>query len=100
VVPTNIATADSVLQRVRIAYPLKHSAQLVTTKEGGRCENPSFKPNDTGNNLAYLCMLHYGLESDQLSLRVYNPTSGVKNETNRTPFMISSYIWAPEEGLN
>jgi hypothetical protein len=35
VVPTNIATADSVLQRVRIAYPLKHSAQLVTTKEGG-----------------------------------------------------------------
>ena len=71
----------------------------LTTEEKGRCQSPAFKPNDADNNLAYLCMLHYGLESDQLSLRVYNPTSGVKSETNKTPFMISSYIWAPETGL-
>ena len=70
----------------------------LSKDEGGRCQSPSFKPNDPENNLAYLCMLHYGLESDQLSLRVYNPTSGVKNETNPTPFMISSYIWSPEDG--
>ena len=41
-------------------------------------------------------MLHYGLESDQLSLRVYTPSTGeIKNETNPTTWMISSYIWDP-----
>ena len=47
-----------------------------------------FKPGDN-DALAYLCMLHYGLESDQLSLRVYTPSTGeIKNETNPTTWMI------------
>ena len=69
--------------------------KLLTEEEGGRCQNPIFKPGDN-DALAYLCMLHYGLESDQLSLRVYTPSTGeIKNETNPTTWMISSYIWDP-----
>ena len=67
----------------------------LTASEGGRCQSPIFNPNNN-DQLAYLCMLHYGLESDQLSLRIYSPSDGqVLNETNKTPFMISSYIWDP-----
>ena len=74
----------------------------LSVNEEGRCQNPIFKP---GNNdkLAYLCMLHYGLESDQLSLRVYTPSSEeVEIETNPTKWMIGSYIWDPinTEGYN
>ena len=67
----------------------------LTAAEGGRCQNPIFNPNNS-EQLAYLCMIHYGLESDQLSLRIYNTaTEQVLNETNKTPFMISSYVWDP-----
>ena len=77
----------------------KNTKTELTAEEKGRCQNPTFKPNDSENKLAYLCMLHYGLESDQLSLRVYTPgTADLKKETNPTTFMISSYIWDPKDG--
>ena len=67
----------------------------LTIDEGGRCQNPIFHPTNS-DKLAYLCMLHYGLESDQLSLRIYTiSTKETLNETNVTPWMISSYIWNP-----
>ena len=67
----------------------------LTANEGGRCQNPMFNPKDD-DQLAYLCMIHYGLESDQLSLRLYKPSDKtVQEEKNVTPFMISSYIWDP-----
>ena len=70
---------------------------LITENEAGRCQNPLFKPNDQSNRLAYLCMEHYGLESDQLSLRLYNPSDGSKeSENNKTPQMINSFIWDPQ----
>ncbi len=72
--------------------------KILTEKENGRCQNPSFKPGDK-DKLAYLCMEHYGLESDQLSLRVYTPSTGnIDEEKNKSLFMISSYVWSPEEG--
>ena len=71
--------------------------KLITDKENGRCQNPVFKPNDSENKLAYLCMLHYGLESDQLSLRIYTPSTGnIEMETNPTTQMINSFIWDPQ----
>ena len=70
---------------------------LITGDEKGRCQNPLFKPNDTSNKLAYLCMAHYGLESDQLSLRIYNPSTGnIESEYNKTPQMINSFVWDPQ----
>ena len=67
----------------------------LSQNENGRCQNPIFHPTNS-DKLAYLCMQHYGLESDQLSLRVYTVSSGeLLKETNETPFMISSYIWDP-----
>ena len=67
----------------------------ITSDEKGRCQNPIFKPNDdTENKLAYLCMLNYGLESDRLSLRIYNPsTSQYESENNEITITINSYIW-------
>ena len=73
----------------------KQTIEELTKEEGGRCQNPSFHPTNS-DKLAYLCMLNYGLESDQMSLRVYTPsTKELLNETNATPWMISSYIWDP-----
>ena len=70
---------------------------LITQNERGRCQNPLFKPNDAFNRLAYLCMENYGLESDQLSLRIYTPSTGAKeSENNKTPQMINSFIWDPQ----
>ena len=67
----------------------------ITEKEKGRCQNPIFHPNDN-DKLAYICMQTYGLESDQLSLRIYTVSTGnVEEEKNKTPWMISSFIWDP-----
>ena len=69
----------------------------ITDNENGRCQNPVFKPGDSENKLAYLCMLHYGLESDLLSLRIYTPGTGERDsENNDTPHMINSFIWDPQ----
>ena len=70
---------------------------LITQEEQGRCQNPVFKPQNSENKLAYLCMAHYGLESDLLSLRIYNPsTKEVENsENNDTPQMTNSFMWDP-----
>ena len=68
--------------------------KLITANEKGRCQNPEFKPNDSLNRLAYLCMANYGLESDQLSLRIYTPsTENIESEFNPTKWMINSFIW-------
>ena len=68
--------------------------KLITANEKGRCQNPEFKPNDSLNRLAYLCMANYGLESDQLSLRIYTPsTENIESEYNPTKWMINSFIW-------
>ena len=75
--------------------------KLITDKENGRCQNPAFKPNDSENKLSYLYMLHYGLESDQLSLRIYTPsTENIEIETNPTKQMINSFIWDLFEEYN
>ena len=71
-----------------------NSKKLITGNENGRCQNPEFKPNDSLNRLAYLCMAHYGLESDQLSLRIYTPsTEAIESENNPTKWMINSFTW-------
>ena len=42
-------------------------------------------------------MLHYGLESDQLSLIIYTPsTEAIEAENNPTKQMINSFIWDPQ----
>ena len=68
---------------------------LITENEKGRCQNPIFKPDNSENKLAFLCMNNYGLESDQLRVRIYNPTTGdYLSENNDVKEMISSFIWA------
>ena len=70
---------------------------IITDNEEGRCQNPVFKPGDSNNRLAYLCMAHYGLESDLLSLRIYSPTTGnKKEERNDTPHMNNAFMWDPQ----
>ena len=42
-------------------------------------------------------MLNYGLESVQLNLRIYTPsTENIEKETNPTKQMISSFVWDPQ----
>ena len=79
-------------------YDLNGSGlKLLTENEQGRCQNPVFKPNDPENKLAYICMANYGLESDQLSLRIYTPSSGTtESEYNKIKPMLNSFIWDPQ----
>ena len=75
----------------------KKEKKLITETEKGRCQSPLFKPADTENKLAYMCMAHYGLESDQLSMRVYTPSTGtVEEESNEIMPMLSGFIWDPK----
>ena len=72
----------------------KGTRTRITDDEKGRCQNPVFKPGDANNRLAYLCMAHYGLESDLLSLRVYTPATGrIEEERNDTPHMNNAFMW-------
>ena len=79
-------------------YDLNGSGlKLLTENEKGRCQNPVFKPNDSENKLAYICMANYGLESDQLSLRIYTPSSGTtESEYNKIKPTLNSFIWDPQ----
>ena len=80
-------------------YDLNNKVKTAITEntENGRCQNPIFKPNDSENKLAYLCMLNYGLESDQLSMRIYTPsTEIIERDTTKTTQMINSFIWDPQ----
>ena len=75
----------------------KGTRTRITDNEKGRCQNPIFKPGDANNRLAYLCMEHYGLESDLLSLRVYTPATGtIEEERNDTPHMNNAFMWDPQ----
>ena len=75
----------------------KGTRTRITDNEKGRCQNPVFKPGDANNRLAYLCMAHYGLESDLLSLRVYTPATGtIEEERNDTPHMNNAFMWDPQ----
>ena len=57
-------------------YDLRtNQKKLLTESEEGRCLNPIFKPNDSENKLTFMCMVYYGLESDQLSMIVYTLSS-------------------------
>ena len=69
----------------------------ITDEEKGRCQNPVFKPDDDENKLAYMCMAHYGLESDQLSMRIYTPsTEVIEREDNKIIPMLNNFIWDPQ----
>ena len=76
-------------------YDLRtNQRKLLTESEEGRCQNPVFKPNDSENKLAYMCMAHYGLESDQLSMRVYTPSSELlEKEYNKIMSMLNLFVW-------
>ena len=76
-------------------YDLRtNQRKLLTESEEGRCQNPVFKPNDSENKLAYMCMAHYGLESDQLSMRVYTPSSELlEKEYNKIMPMLNLFVW-------
>ena len=68
--------------------------KLITEEEKGRCQNPVFKPDDTENKLAYMCMANYGLETDQLSMRIYTPSTGtIESEYNKIMPYLNSFIW-------
>ena len=70
---------------------------LISDKEKGRCQNPLFKPDNSENKLAFTCMNNYGLESDQLRLRIYNPSTGdYLSENNDVKEMMNSFIWDPQ----
>ena len=72
--------------------------KLITEEEKGRCQSPAFKPDDSNNKLAYLCMAHYGLESDLLSLRIYNPSTEEVEDTQHNEElsqMTNAFMWDP-----
>lgn len=74
--------------------------KLISENEKGRCQNPIFKPDNSENKLAFLCMNNYGLESDQLRVRIYNPSTGeYLSENNDVKEMTNSFMWDPQ-GVN
>ena len=85
-----------------VVYNIKENkTSIITQEENGRCQNPQFA-NTNNNLLAYFCMPRYGLESDQLHVKVYDLSKKalISNGTNETyKNFPSSLIWKDETKL-
>ena len=79
----------------------ENAITILTEKEEGRCQSPKFSSD--GKKISYLCMLHKGLESENLYVRVYD----IENKKQLTGFdqssfkpQISDYAWYEDVDKN
>ena len=74
---------------------------ILTKEENGRCQSPKFSSD--GKKISYLCMLHAGLESENLYVRVYDlETKQLLTGFDQSTFkpQISDYTWLEDVDKN